>query len=104
MARRDTLDLEVLGGVACQLKHFGCKVFENGGEVDGGFGANARLLARDGAKVALYATARKLWRKDHVSTSFLWQLSRPDARGGVTMGRDLDIPADQLWPSVTLVS
>jgi hypothetical protein len=71
MARCDALDLEILGGIACQLEHFGCEIFENGGEVDGGFGADARLLARDGAKVTLYATARKLLRRDNVSASYL---------------------------------
>jgi hypothetical protein len=71
MARRNALDLEILGGVACKLEHFGCKILENGGEVDGGFGADARLLTRDGAKVALYATARKLLRRTNVSASYL---------------------------------
>jgi hypothetical protein len=69
MARRNALDLEVLGSVACQLEYFGRQVFKNGSQVDGGFGADARLLARDGSKVTLYATARELLRGDNVSAS-----------------------------------
>jgi hypothetical protein len=60
MARRNALDLKVFGSVACQLQYFGSQIFKNSGQVDGSFGADARLLARDGSKVALYATARKL--------------------------------------------
>ena len=60
VAWRDALDLEVLCGVSGELEDFGGEVFEDGGEVDGGFGADARLLARDGAEVALYATAGEL--------------------------------------------
>ncbi|KAH9872606.1 hypothetical protein J1614_004999 [Plenodomus biglobosus] len=71
MARRDALDLEILGGVACKFEHFGGQVLENGGQVDAGFGADARLLARNGTKVALYATAGELQGRGHVSASFL---------------------------------
>jgi hypothetical protein len=60
MARCDTFDLEILGGVACELEHFGSQVFENGGQVDAGFGADARLLAREVPEVTLYATAGEL--------------------------------------------
>lgn len=56
----DALDLEVLGGVTRKLEHFGGKVFENGRQIDTGFGSDARLLARDGAEVTFYATAGKL--------------------------------------------
>lgn len=71
MAWRDALDLEVLGGVACEFEHFGRQVLENGGEVDAGFGADARLLARDGAKVTLYATAGELELRGRVSAALL---------------------------------
>jgi len=60
VAGSDTLDLEILGSVACKLEYLGGQVFENGGKVDGGFGADARLLARDGSEMALYATAGEL--------------------------------------------
>ena len=60
VSRRDALDLEVLGRVARQLQHLCCQVFEHCGEVDGGFGADARLLACYGAEVALYAAAGEL--------------------------------------------
>jgi hypothetical protein len=69
MARRDALDLEVLGGVACEFEDLGGQVFEDGGKVDGSFGADARLLARDGSQVALYATARELFARECVSAS-----------------------------------
>lgn len=60
VARRDALDLEILGRVAGKLENFGRQVLEDGGEVDGGLCADARLLARDGAEVALYAAAGEL--------------------------------------------
>lgn len=60
VARRNTLHFEILGSVACELEHFGREVFEDSGQVDGGFGTDARLLACNGAKVALYATAGEL--------------------------------------------
>ena len=60
VARRNTLDLKILGGVARQFEDFCSQVLEDGGEVDGGFGADARLLAGDGSEVTLYATAGKL--------------------------------------------
>ena len=60
MAWRDALNLQVLGGVACELEDFGGKVFQHGCEVDGGFGTDTRLVPGDGSKVTLYATARKL--------------------------------------------
>ena len=60
VARRDTLHFEILGGVASKLEYFGRQVFEDCGQVDGGFGADARLLAGDGAEMALYAAAWEL--------------------------------------------
>ena len=60
VARRNTLDLEILRGVSGKLKNFSGEVLENRGKVDGCFGADARLLAGDATKVALYATAREL--------------------------------------------
>lgn len=61
MARSDALDLQVLGSIACKFEYFGREVFEDGGEVDGSLCADAGLLARDGTKVALYATAGELF-------------------------------------------
>lgn len=60
MAWRNTLDFEVLGSIASQFEDFGGQIFEDGGQVDAGFGADARLLARDGSEVTLYATAGEL--------------------------------------------
>lgn len=63
MAWRDALDLEILGGVACKLKYFSSQVFENGRQVDAGFGTDARLLSREVSKMTLYATAGELQRR-----------------------------------------
>jgi hypothetical protein len=72
MAWRNALDLQILSSIACEFQYFGRQVFENSGQVDGSFGADARLLARDGSEVTLYATARKLVRGDNVSASYFW--------------------------------
>ena len=37
MTGRDTLDFEILGGVACEFEDFSGEVFENGSDVDGGW-------------------------------------------------------------------
>ena len=60
MTWRDALDFQVLGSIACELEYFGGKVFQHGCEVDGGFSTDTRLVAGDGSKVALYATAGEL--------------------------------------------
>lgn len=60
MARRNALDLEILRSIACEFKNFRSKVLQDSGQVNRGLGADARLLARDGTKVTLYATAREL--------------------------------------------
>ena len=61
VAGRDALDLEILGCVACELEYFSSQVFEYGGQVDGGFGADARLVAGNSSEVALYATTWELY-------------------------------------------
>ena len=71
MARGDTLDLQVLSGVACQLEDFGSQVFEDRSQVNACFGADAGLLARDGSKVALYATTGELQRRDVSASSHM---------------------------------
>merc|ERR1719181_1717396 len=43
MARRDSLDLQILGGVARQLENFGGQILHNGGGVDSGRVTDARL-------------------------------------------------------------
>lgn len=60
MARGNALHFEILGGVSSEFEYFGGQVFEDGGQVDGRFGADARLLSGDCAQVALYTTAGKL--------------------------------------------
>lgn len=67
VARRDALDFEILGSVACEFEDFGGKVLEDGGQVDRGLGADARLLARDGTEMTLYAAARELQSRGKVS-------------------------------------
>ena len=44
MPRRDTLDFEILAGVARQLEDFGCQVLENGGRVNRSCGSDAVSL------------------------------------------------------------
>lgn len=60
VAGRDALHLEILGRISSQLEHFSSKVFQDGGEVDGGLGSDARALTGDVTKVALYAAAGEL--------------------------------------------
>lgn len=36
MSRSDTLDFKILGGISSKLKNFGCEVFEDSGNIDGG--------------------------------------------------------------------
>jgi len=60
VARRDALDLEVLGRVARQLEHFGCQVLQHRRQVDGRLRPDPRLLPRDRPQVPLYAPAREL--------------------------------------------
>lgn len=67
MARRDALDLEILGSIACKFKHFGSQVLEDSRQVDRGLSANARLVARNGSEMTLYTAARKLYKKAKVS-------------------------------------
>lgn len=37
VARRDTLDLKILGGVTCQFENFSSEVLKNSGHVDGSY-------------------------------------------------------------------
>lgn len=37
MTGRDSLDLEILSSVAGEFEYFGSEVFEDGGDVDGGW-------------------------------------------------------------------
>lgn len=69
MAGRDTLDFEILSGVSSKFEDFGGEVLENGGEIDGGFAADARLLAGDVPEMAFYAAAGELEEGDGVSAS-----------------------------------
>lgn len=60
MAWRDALDFEIFSGVSGELEDFGGEVFEDGSEVDGGFGTDAHLVAGRVTEVTLYATAWEL--------------------------------------------
>merc|ERR1712216_51612 len=44
VARSDTLHFKILGGVSCQLEHFGGQVLQDGGAVHGSGGANTTVL------------------------------------------------------------
>lgn len=63
MARGDALDLEILGGIAGQLKHLGGEVLQDSGQVDGSLGSDASLLAGDVAEMTLDTTAGELQKK-----------------------------------------
>jgi len=43
VTRRDTLHLQILGGVASQLQHLCCEVLEDGSAVDCGSGSHAPM-------------------------------------------------------------
>lgn len=88
VARRDALNLQILGRIASQLEHFGSQVFEDGGKVYSGFSSDARALPGDVAKVSLYATAGKL-RRDYVITSFLSGASNTMKRRHGELCRDV---------------
>lgn len=91
MTRRDALDFEILGGVAGKLENFGGEVFEDRREVDGSLTADAGLLARDVAEVALYATARELQRGICQRISFvvgLLQRSYVETRSSYQLAAD----------------
>ena len=64
---RDALDFEVLGRVSGQFQHFGSKVFEDGGHIDGGFGADAHLVLGLRLEETLHTTAGELERGRAVS-------------------------------------
>ena len=52
----------------CKLKHFGREVFEDGSDIDGGFGADAHLALSVGLEETLDTTAWEL-RRGWVSMS-----------------------------------
>lgn len=60
MARRDALDLEVLGGVAGQFQDLGRQVLEDRRRVDGGRGADAARRRRRRLEQPVDATNWKL--------------------------------------------
>lgn len=84
MARRDTFDLEILGGIlgstsantepscprqgrenmthACQLKDFGSQVFQHRRDIDRSLGTNAHLVLGVLLQETLNATAGELGR------------------------------------------
>ena len=42
----DSLDLEILGGISCQLEDLGGEILEDGGAVDGRGGAHPAVAGR----------------------------------------------------------
>lgn len=62
MARSDTLDFQILSGVACQLEHFSGEVFEDRSEIDRRFRTDARLVAGGHAEMTLDAATGELRR------------------------------------------
>ena len=64
MARGDALHLEILGGIACKLKHLGGQVLEDGGAVHGGGGSNATTVEGLLLQDAVHTTNRELEGKE----------------------------------------
>jgi len=64
MAGGDALHLQILGGVAGQLKHLGGQVLEDGGAVDGGGGSNATTVEGLLLQDAVHTTNRELEGKE----------------------------------------
>ena len=60
MAGRDTLDLEVLAGVAGELEDLGGQVLEDGGRVDGGGGTDTLGLLDGGLEETVDTTDGEL--------------------------------------------
>ena len=60
VTRRDALDVEVLCSVASQFENFRSQIFEDGGEVDCSFGADAGLVSGDVAQMTFHPAAREL--------------------------------------------
>ena len=62
----DALDLEILGCVAGEFEDFGGKVFENCGDVDGGFRSDAHLVLGLRLEETLDTSAGKLMSHESV--------------------------------------
>ena len=45
VAGSDTLDFQILGGIACELEDFGSEVFKDSGNVDSGWDGDALAWA-----------------------------------------------------------
>lgn len=64
MARSDTLDLEILGSVACQFENFGGEILQDSSDIDRSFGSDAHLILCVVLQETLDTTAGELDR-DH---------------------------------------
>ena len=60
MARGDALHLEILGGIACKLKHLGGQVLEDGGAVHSCGGSNTTAIQGLLLQDAVHTTNREL--------------------------------------------
>ena len=69
MAGRDTLDLEVLAGVAGELEDLGGQVLKDGGSVDGGGGTDTLGLLDGGLEETVDTTDGEL-------SCFVWKIRR----------------------------
>jgi hypothetical protein len=67
---RDALDLEILGGVACQFEDFGCQVFQHCCDVDSSFGADAHLVLGLRLEETLDTTAGKLVKEEVLAVCY----------------------------------
>lgn len=60
MPRRNTLDLQVLAGIAGQFQHFGREILENSGSVDGSRSTNTMSVMNRLLEETVHTTDRKL--------------------------------------------
>lgn len=100
VAGRDTLDLEVLCGVAGELEDFGRQVFEHGRHVHGRLCRDAHLVLRVRLEETLDTTAGEL------EGSIMLDSEEKGRRViAMEMGSSgSDIPANRPWPSATFAS
>ena len=75
VARRDTLEVEILGGVAGKLEHLSREVLEDGRNVHGRIAADAEVVDRAHLKEAVHTAHREL----------IWVSNSPNNSTGVRL-------------------
>ena len=70
----DSLDLEILGGISCQLEDLGGEILEDGGAVDGGGGSNTTC----GETAALQVTVDPEKQKLKLASFHIFSIHKKD--------------------------